>query len=61
MEAVKLDYLLCDLSRHVRHDVLVEVGVVLLFRLPHLGDAEALGVLKRDVEHEAWLLLDLLD
>jgi hypothetical protein len=61
MEAVKLDHFLCDLSRDVRHNLLVEEGVVLLFRLPHLGNAEALGVLERDMEHEARLLLEQLD
>jgi hypothetical protein len=61
METVKLDYLLLDLGWDVRDDVLVEEAVVLLLRLPHLGHAGALGVLKGDVEHEARLLLDLLD
>jgi hypothetical protein len=60
-EAVKLDYLLLDFGGDVRHDVRVEEAVVLLFRLPHLGYAEALGILIRDVEDEARLLLDLLD
>src|SRR5207245_1372903 len=61
VDAVQLDYLLLDLGRDVRHDVLVEERVVLLFRLPDFGYAEALGILERDVEHEAGLLLDQLD
>src|SRR3954454_19949222 len=53
---VDLDNLLLDLHGDVRYDVVVEPGVVLLLRLPDLGNAKALGVLERDVEHEPRLL-----
>src|SRR5882672_1819162 len=60
-DVVDLDHFLLDLHGDVRNDVRVEPGVVLLLRLPRLGDAEALRVFERDVEHEAGLLLDRLD
>jgi hypothetical protein len=60
-DGVQLDDLLLDLSRDVRDDVLVEEAVVLLLRLPDLSHAGSLGVLKRDVEHEARLLLHQRD
>ena len=58
---MQLDDLLLDLTGDVRHDVLIEVAVVLVFRLPDLGHAEALRVLKGGVEDEARLVLDQLD
>jgi hypothetical protein len=61
MNAVQVDDLLRDLEWDVRLHVLVEPGVVLLLRLPHLSDDEAAGVFIGDMEQEARLLLDLLD
>src|SRR5215217_3949206 len=61
VDRVKRNYLLLDLHRHVRDDVFVEPGVMLLLRLPDLGDAKALVVFIGDMEYEPRLRLDLLD
>jgi hypothetical protein len=56
-DVVEVDHFLLDLSRDVRHDLLVEVAVVLFFRVPDLGHAETLGVFKGRVKDEARLTL----
>jgi len=61
VDAVKVDYFLRNLERNVRLHVCVEPGVVLLLRLPHLGNHKAFGIFIRDMDQEARLLLELLD
>ena len=56
VDAVKVDYLLRDLNRDIWLHVCVEESVVLLPRLPHLGNDETVGIFIRDVEKKAWLL-----
>jgi hypothetical protein len=57
VNAMEVDYLLRDLHRNVGLHVRVEPSVVLLPRLPHLGNDETVGIFIRDVEQEARLLL----